>query len=78
MAPRASLEFLSRDPVDSVVLHAHGLAVRVPSPERYAVHKVLMAGHSAQKGVVAAGVSCCIEQGRADGVASIHVRRSLC
>jgi hypothetical protein len=37
------LDFLIRDPVRSVVLHDAGVPVLVPAPERYAVHKLIVA-----------------------------------
>lgn len=41
--PLRYLDFLIRDPVRSVVLHKGGLPVWVPSPERYAIHKLIVA-----------------------------------
>ena len=41
--PLRYLDFLIRDPINSVVLHKGGIPVRVPSPERYAVHKLIVA-----------------------------------
>ena len=38
-----SLEFSLRSPVDAVVLGREGILVRVPAPERYAVHKLIVA-----------------------------------
>ena len=37
------LDFLIRYPIDSVLLHQGGVAVKVPAPERYAVHKLIVA-----------------------------------
>lgn len=37
------LDFLIRKPVQSVLLHKGGVAVTVPAPERYAVHKLIVA-----------------------------------
>lgn len=37
------LDFLIRDPERAVVLHASGVPVSVPSPERYALHKLIVA-----------------------------------
>ncbi|WP_431860503.1 nucleotidyltransferase family protein [Azospirillum sp.] len=42
MLPRA-LDYLIHEPVRSVLLHKAGVAVRVPAPERYAVHKLIAA-----------------------------------
>ena len=36
------LDFLIRTPVQSVLLHKGGIAVTVPAPERYAVHKLIV------------------------------------
>jgi hypothetical protein len=36
------LDFLIRKPVQSVLLHKGGIAVTVPAPERYAVHKLIV------------------------------------
>lgn len=37
------LDFLIRDPEPAVILHDAGIYVSVPSPERYAVHKLIVA-----------------------------------
>ena len=37
------LEFSLKDPIDAVVLYREGILVRVPAPERYAVHKLIVA-----------------------------------
>jgi hypothetical protein len=36
------LDFLIKDPAQSVLLHKGGIAVTVPAPERYAVHKLIV------------------------------------
>jgi hypothetical protein len=41
--PLRFLDFLIRDPVPAVLLHKAGVYVSVPAPERYAVHKVIIA-----------------------------------
>jgi len=41
--PLPFLDFLIREPVKSVILHDAGVGVVVPSPERYAVHKLIVA-----------------------------------
>lgn len=41
--PLRFLDFLIRDPEPSVVLHDAGVYVLVPAPERYAVHKLIVA-----------------------------------
>jgi hypothetical protein len=41
--PLEFLDYLIRDPVPSVSLYESGLAVVVPAPARYAVHKVIIA-----------------------------------
>lgn len=40
--PLRYLDFLVRDPVRSVVLYDAGISVRVPAPQRYAIHKVIV------------------------------------
>lgn len=40
--PLRFLDFLIRDPAPAVVLHGPGVYVHVPSPERYAVHKLIL------------------------------------
>jgi hypothetical protein len=37
------LDFLIRDPVRTVMLHDAGIAMTVPDPARYAVHKLIVA-----------------------------------
>ena len=41
--PLRFLDFLIRDPEPAVLLHGAGLYVNVPSPHRYAVHKLMIA-----------------------------------
>ncbi len=41
--PLRFLDFLIRDPVRTVLLHKSGVPVTVPAPERYAVHKLIVA-----------------------------------
>ena len=41
--PLRFLDFLLIDPVRSVMLHRSGVCVTVPAPERYAVHKLIVA-----------------------------------
>ncbi len=38
------MDFLLRDPVRSILLHGAGVSVVIPAPERYAVHKLIVAG----------------------------------
>jgi len=42
------LDFLIKNPVRTVVLHDAGVAVTVPAPERYAVHKLIVSTLRAQ------------------------------
>lgn len=39
----AYLEFSLEDAIDAVVLYREGIPVRIPAPERYAVHKLIVA-----------------------------------
>jgi hypothetical protein len=41
--PLRYLDFLLREPVRAVMLHGAGVPVTVPRPERYAVHKLIVA-----------------------------------
>ncbi|MFN7023280.1 MAG: GSU2403 family nucleotidyltransferase fold protein [Pseudorhizobium sp.] len=41
--PLRFLDFLIRDPIRTVLLHKAGVPVTVPAPERYAVHKLIIA-----------------------------------
>jgi hypothetical protein len=41
--PLRFLDFLIRDPVRTVMLHGAGVSILVPAPERYAVHKLIVA-----------------------------------
>lgn len=41
--PLRYLDFLIRDPIRTVLLHKAGVSVTVPAPERYAVHKLIIA-----------------------------------
>jgi hypothetical protein len=40
--PLRFLDFLIRDPVPTVILHDDGVPVTVPTPERYAIHKLIV------------------------------------
>ena len=40
--PLRFLDFLIRDPVQSVLLHKGGVPVTIPAPERFAVHKLIV------------------------------------
>lgn len=41
------LEFALEDPIDAVALYREGVLVRIPAPERYAVHKLIVAAERA-------------------------------
>jgi hypothetical protein len=41
--PLRFLDFLIRDPVPAVLLHGTGILVSVPAPQRYALHKLIVA-----------------------------------
>ncbi|HET9106192.1 MAG TPA: GSU2403 family nucleotidyltransferase fold protein [Steroidobacteraceae bacterium] len=41
--PLRFLDFLIHDPAQAVLLHGAGVYVQVPAPERYAVHKLILA-----------------------------------
>jgi len=41
--PLRFLDFLIHEPTPAVVLHGSGIYVQVPAPERYAVHKLILA-----------------------------------
>ncbi|MNV59024.1 hypothetical protein D3C71_1514240 [compost metagenome] len=40
------LDFLIYEPVRTVLLHREGVSVNIPAPERYAVHKLIVASRS--------------------------------
>lgn len=42
-APLQHLAWLIADPMDAAVLHRSGIAVRIPQPARFAVHKLILA-----------------------------------
>ena len=48
--PLRFLDFLIYDETSTVVLHGAGLRVNVPAPERYAVHKLIVATRRVQAG----------------------------
>ncbi len=43
--PMCFLDYLIYQPVRSVLLHRDGIVVSVPAPERYAIHKLIVATH---------------------------------
>ncbi|WP_051439950.1 GSU2403 family nucleotidyltransferase fold protein [Methylobacterium sp. 10] len=47
--PLRYLDFLISDPVRSTLLHAGGISVTVPAPERYAVHKLIVANERTER-----------------------------
>lgn len=49
--PLRFLDFLIRDPVRTVLLHRSGVPVLVPSPGRFAVHKLIVATRRERSGV---------------------------
>jgi hypothetical protein len=54
--PLRFLDFLIRNPVRSVILHSAGVSVTVPAPERYAVHKLIVATRRADREKIAKDV----------------------
>lgn len=52
--PLRFLDFLIHDPVRAVLLHGSGVPVLVPSPERYAIHKLIVGSRRRVVGDVAA------------------------
>ena len=48
--PLRFLDFLIYEPVRSVMLHRNGVVVTVPAPERYAVHKMIVASRRRSDG----------------------------
>ena len=48
--PLRFLDFLIHDPVRSVMLHRGGISVVVPAPERYAIHKLIVASRRREDG----------------------------
>lgn len=57
------LNFLIRDPIPAVALYREGVLVQAPAPERYAVHKLIIA--SRRRGPGRAKAEKDIEQARA-------------
>jgi hypothetical protein len=48
--PLRFLDFLIHEPIRSVLLHKAGIAVTIPAPARYAVHKLIVAVERAHQG----------------------------
>lgn len=48
--PLRYMDFLIRDPVRTVMLHGAGVSVTVPAPERFAVHKLIVASQRRNDG----------------------------
>lgn len=46
--PLRFLDFLIHEPIRSVMLHGSGVPVTIPAPERYAVHKLIVASRRRQ------------------------------
>lgn len=51
--PLRFLDYLILDPVRAVLLHKSGVPVLVPSPERFAVHKLIVAARRQDTGIAA-------------------------
>lgn len=49
--PMRFMDFLIREPVRTVMLHGDGIPVLVPAPERYAVHKLIVASQRLGNGI---------------------------
>lgn len=50
--PLRFLDFLLVDPIRTVLLHRNGVSVNVPAPERYAIHKLIVATRRQSDGVL--------------------------
>lgn len=48
--PLRFLDYLLRDPVEAALLHRGGVLVRLPAPERYAIHKLIVAAERRTEG----------------------------
>jgi hypothetical protein len=63
--PLRFLDFLIHDPVHAVLLHGAGILVKVPAPERFAVHKLMLTrrrtGATAKSGKDALQASALLE-----------------
>jgi len=73
--PLRFLDFLIRDPVRAVLLHDAGVGVIVPAPERYAVHKLIVAHRRRTEGEGAAKSAKDLQQSSSLIEAFIELRR---
>ena len=46
------LNFLLRDAIDAALLYRDGVLVKIPRPERYAIHKLIVASRRADRGLL--------------------------
>jgi hypothetical protein len=83
--PLRFLDYLLRDPVPAVALHRAGVLVTVPKPERYAVHKLIVAAErgadnpKAAKDLLQAEslILALAQQRRADDLAEAYAEAAL-
>ena len=50
--PLQFLDYLIHEPQNSVLLHKYGIGVSVPAPERYAIHKLIVAARRDKSSVI--------------------------
>jgi hypothetical protein len=74
--PLRFLDFLIRDPVRAAVLHKAGVAVTVPAPARFAVHKLIVASRRRRDPAGAVKASKDVAQAGALIDAMVATRRS--
>ena len=73
--PLRFLEFLIRDPIRSVMLHQSGVPITIPAPERYAIHKLIVASRRRSEGVDLAKRGKNVMQASAIMEAMVETRR---
>jgi hypothetical protein len=74
--PLRFLDYLIHEPVRAVLLHGAGVPVIVPAPERYAVHKLIVAARRRQDGDGTAKSAKDLRQASALIEALVEVRRA--
>ena len=50
--PLRFLDYLIHEPQNTVLLHKYGIGVSVPAPERYAIHKLIVAARRDKSSVI--------------------------
>ncbi len=72
------LDFLIYEPVRTVLLHREGVSVNIPSPERYAIHKLIVASRTRTDALGRAKKDKDLVQASLLSEALVETRQTIC